>query len=70
MVFDSLVLIQVGEGSCVLFWRDRWIRNVAVKSFAPMVYAAVRKQCRNRRTVKEVLSNHRWIHDINGELSS
>jgi hypothetical protein len=33
--FDSLVHIQVGIGSEVLFWRDRWIHGRSASEYAP-----------------------------------
>ena len=68
-VFDSMVKIEVGEGTKVLFWRDRWIHGFAIKDIAPMIHALVDTHTRNKRTVSEGLENGRWLHDINGELN-
>jgi hypothetical protein len=68
-VFDSLVRITVGDESKTLFWRDRWIRGATAGDIAPLVYDAVRVQCRNRRTVSEAMRNHRWVGDIRGNLT-
>ena len=68
-VFDSLICIQVGEGSRVLFWSDRWMRGLNASQIAPLVVQEVSTQCINRRTVQEGLLNNRWIGDIRGVLS-
>uniref|UniRef100_A0A8R7RED1 Reverse transcriptase zinc-binding domain-containing protein n=1 Tax=Triticum urartu TaxID=4572 RepID=A0A8R7RED1_TRIUA len=68
-VFDSMVKIEVGEGTKVLFWRDRWIHGFAVTDIAPMIHALVDTRTRIKRMVSEGLENGRWLHDINGELN-
>ena len=42
-VFDSMVLIQVGDGAAVLFWIDRWIHGFAARDIAPLIAAMVEK---------------------------
>ena len=69
-VFNSLVRIQAGEGSKVLFWNDRWLNGVSVQDIAPLVRLKVRTQCANRRTMKEAMVDHRWINDIAGHLTA
>ncbi|KAE8777809.1 Serine/threonine-protein kinase CTR1 [Hordeum vulgare] len=68
-VFDSLVLIKVGVGSRVLFWRDRWIHGFAIFDIAPLIHSSVDTRTRNRRTVLEALTNNRWLQDIHGNVS-
>lgn len=68
-VFDSLVKIQVGDGSKVLFWRDRWIHGFAVRDIAPLLHCMVDTRTRNRRTVRDALENSRWLQDMDGDLS-
>ena len=52
-MFDSLVKIEVGEGSKVLFWRDRWIHGFAAQDIAPLIHAMVATRTRNRCIVSE-----------------
>nr|XP_020196053.1 uncharacterized protein LOC109781868 [Aegilops tauschii subsp. strangulata] len=70
MAFDSLVKWEVGEGSRVLFWRDRWINGACVKEIAPLLVKKVRQQVVNRRKVKEVMHLHAWTQDIVGEMNT
>jgi hypothetical protein len=63
-VFDSLVEIRVGDGAKTLFWRDRWLRGMAVCDHAPEVHGMVNTRCKNSRTVQQALLNHRWLNDI------
>jgi hypothetical protein len=68
-VFDSLVEIRVGDGAKTLFWRDRWLRGMAVCDHEPEVHGMVNTRCKNSRTVQQALLNHRWLNDIQGNLS-
>lgn len=68
-VFDSFIKITVGDGSKVLFWKDRWIHGVAVADIAPLLLQSVSTRNRNRRTVQHVLIDNAWTDDVHGELS-
>lgn len=68
-VFDSLVKIDVGDGSRVLFWRDRWIHGFAVVDIAPLIYGMVDTRTINRRTVGQAMVDNRWCFDVTGDLS-
>jgi hypothetical protein len=68
-VFDTLVQIKVGDGSRVLFWRDKWIRGRAAAEIAPSIVQRVTTRCRNSRTVAQGLVDNRWAEDITGNLS-
>ena len=68
-VFDSLVKIEVGEGTKVLFWRDRWIHGFAAADIAPLIHAMVATRTRNRRTISEGLDNGKWLQDVTGDLT-
>ncbi|XP_073355144.1 uncharacterized protein [Aegilops tauschii subsp. strangulata] len=61
--FDSLVKWNVGKGSQVLFWRDRWINGSNISEIAPLLIRKVRKQVVNRRKVNEALLFHAWTQD-------
>ena len=67
--FDSLVHIEVGRGSKVLFWRDRWIHGFAVKDIAPMVHALIDTRTINQRTVQQATVDERWVLDISDSNS-
>jgi hypothetical protein len=67
-VFDSLVCIKVGDGANTMFWTDQWIRGQAVVDIAPMVFAAVSTQSKNKRTVRDALRNQNWVKDVRGNL--
>lgn len=58
-LFDSLDEIEVGVGTKVLFWRDRWILGFAAEDNAPLIHAMVDTRTRNRRTVSEGLDSGR-----------
>ena len=51
-VFSSLTSIIVGDGARTLFWRDNWIRGVALADVAPLVEGVVTLACASKRTVQ------------------
>lgn len=68
-VFDSMVHIEVGDGTKVLFWRDRWIHGFAAADIAPSIVASVDTRVKNRRTVQQAMDDNRWTQDVRGDLS-
>ena len=68
-VFDSMVLIKVGEGSRVLFWTDRWLHGFAVGDIAPLIASMVDARTKSKRIVHQALMEDEWLHDIRDELS-
>jgi hypothetical protein len=60
-LFASCTTISLGNGETARFWADRWLNRQAPKQMAPMCFAlAARKQL----TVKEALTNGRWMCDL------
>jgi hypothetical protein len=69
-VFDSLVSIFVGDGSKVLFWRDRGIDGRAAEDFAPGLSLTISTRAKNSRTVAQALADNWWLLDIPGTLAT
>jgi len=59
----------IGDGGQTLFWKDRWLHGQKLEDLTPNLFASVPTRRVNRRTVKEALSNHLWIQDIQGGFS-
>jgi hypothetical protein len=55
VVFQSLARINVGNGSSVMFWTDRWIDGYTAEELAPEVTALVSTRRKNVRKVAEAL---------------
>jgi hypothetical protein len=68
-VFDSLVQIQTGDGSRVLFWRDHWIDEKHALNFAPSIASKIKTRAFNSTTVAQAMTNNSWCLDLKGELS-
>jgi hypothetical protein len=49
------VVTVIGDGSDMLFWKDRWLDGRKVKDIAPSIYAMVPKRVINRRRTSEAL---------------
>jgi hypothetical protein len=68
-LMDMAVLTKVGDGSNMMFWKDRWLNGKGIKDIAPAVYAMVPKRTRNMRKVKEAMLNIQWVNDFQGALT-
>lgn len=70
---DSLismaVITEVGDGANTLFWRNKWLDGHSIRELAPRVYALVTNKRACRRTVREALTNEKWVEDIQGDIS-
>ncbi|RCV26739.1 hypothetical protein SETIT_5G270600v2 [Setaria italica] len=51
-------------GDRALFWLDRWINGCNIQALAPNLWGAVPACVRNKRTVREELTDRRWVRDI------
>ena len=58
LAFDNLVKWNVGNGTQVLFRRDRWVNVSSIREIAPLLVSMVRKQVVNWRKVNEALHLH------------
>jgi hypothetical protein len=64
------VVSEVGNGSNILFWKDKWLDGKRIQDIAPLVFALVPKRKFSRHTVLEALTDEKWIEDIQGEISA
>lgn len=67
VVFDSMVKIKVGDGTKVIFWRDRWVHGFSVAGIAHLIHALVDMRTRNRCMVSEGLDKACWLQDVSGD---
>lgn len=67
--FTIAIQSKVGNGENTKFWTDRWLNGCSIEVLAPRLFASVPKRRANRRTVKEALSNNKWLEDIQGHYS-
>lgn len=68
-MFHTAVISDLGSGISIKFWRDKWIHGQCIGEFAPRLLAAVPKRIANIRTVRDALTDRRWISDIRGSLT-
>jgi hypothetical protein len=69
-LFHNLIQIEVGDGSRVLFWRDRWINGRSGTDFAPGLCLTISARICNARTVEQTMLDNRWFSDIPGTLAT
>ena len=63
------VITEVGDGTNTLFWKDKWLDGHSIRELAPRVFDLVSKRRANKRTVREALTNEKWLEDIQGAIS-
>jgi hypothetical protein len=68
-LFDAATLVQLGDGECAKFWRDRWLDGAKVEDIAPNLAALVLVRVTKTRTVKEGLSGL-WLRDCGPDLGA
>jgi hypothetical protein len=68
-LFAEAVVAKVGDGANTLFWKDSLLDGRCIKDLAPSVADLVPIRLANRRLVKDVLPNFRWMADLHGNLS-
>ncbi|GJM95726.1 hypothetical protein PR202_ga12503 [Eleusine coracana subsp. coracana] len=68
-LFDISIVSQVGQGTNVLFWTDKWLFGCSLAELAPSVVAAVPLKTKQQRTVAEALLGRQWPTDIQSGLS-
>jgi hypothetical protein len=64
-LFAAATKITVGNGQTARFWTDRWLNGMSPQDLAPQLFKiAIRKN----RTVKDALSNGKWLQDLRFSL--
>lgn len=64
-----VVTTEIGDGSNILFWKDRWLGGQRIADLDPNLFAMVPKRLVQKRTVAEDVENFAWTSDIRGEAS-
>ena len=65
-----VIIIKIGDGANILFWKDKWLTGKSIQDLAPNLYALVSKRRASRRTVMAALDEEKWLEDIQGEISA
>jgi hypothetical protein len=66
-LFAAATKITLGDGSKALFWSDRWLLDQVPAEIAPHIFKI---SIRKNRTVKDALSNEKWLLDIRLHLDT
>jgi hypothetical protein len=67
-LFKAANSVQLGDGRRAKFWTDNWLPGGrSVEDTLPFLFSFVKKPT---ITVAKALTNHRWVRDIVGGLST
>jgi hypothetical protein len=64
-----VLVTEIGDGANTFFWSDKSINARSVSDIAPRLLLTVPKRIVSKRTVREALTNRRWVSDIKGALT-
>jgi hypothetical protein len=64
-LFDAATKITIGNGQTANFWNDKWLHEMSPKEIAPQLYKI---SVRKNRTVKEALTDKKWLSDLRFSL--
>lgn len=64
-MFSASVTVEIGDGASARLWTDAWRPEGPIRIFTPNLFATVDRR-RLWRSVKEALTDRRWVHDITG----
>jgi hypothetical protein len=65
-LFACSITVDVGDGASTRFRTDAWLPAGAIPSFVPNLFRAVGRRRRLGRSVRDALTDHRWVRDITG----
>nr|XP_020155763.1 uncharacterized protein LOC109741103 [Aegilops tauschii subsp. strangulata] len=68
-IFSAATRAEVGNGSRILFWEDRWLDAARIVEVAPLIYKAVSKRVRAGKLLKDAIHAGAWVLDIKPNLS-
>lgn len=66
-MFHSMAEFRVGNGESTRFWTANWLDGGSIVWRWPVLLTYIG---RSRLTVAQVLTNHRWVRDLQGSLSN
>jgi hypothetical protein len=68
-LFSIAVVSEIGDGASTLFWKDRWLHGQNLEQLVPSLFVRVPTRIKNRRTVREALTDSRWIKHLCGTVT-
>jgi hypothetical protein len=68
-LFDMVVAIEIGDGTTSLLWLDRWVHGQRIEDLDPRLFHLMPKRVDNKRSVADVLTDSKWVHDLRGHLT-
>jgi hypothetical protein len=68
-IFHYSTTVNVGDGTSMLFWADRWLDGRSIAELAPCIIRTIGPRIQRRRFVRDTPDNRRWVQDIKGALT-
>lgn len=65
-LFNSATRVTIGNGNRASFWNSSWLQGQVPADLFPALFKHSR---RNNRTVKDAMTENRWINDIDHDMT-
>jgi len=65
-LFNAATIVDLGNGNKALFWTPRWLHGEAPATLFPALFEHSK---RKNRTVKEALTDSKWVRDVDHSMS-
>jgi len=65
-LFNAATIEDLGNGNKALFWTSRWLHGEAPATLFPALFEHSK---RKNRTVKEALTDSKWVRDVDHSMS-
>jgi hypothetical protein len=65
-LFNAATRVDLGNGDKALFWTSRWLEGEAPATMFPTLF---KHSKRKNRTVKDALTEERWVRDVDYNMT-
>ena len=65
-LFNAATRVILGNGERAMFWTSRWLQGETPATLYPALF---KHSTRKNRTVKEALTDNRWVRDVDHSMT-
>ncbi|CAD6343674.1 unnamed protein product [Miscanthus lutarioriparius] len=65
-LFNAATSVTIGNGEKAIFWTSRWFLGEAPATLFPALF---KHSKRNNRSVKDAITDHKWVRDVDHSMT-